>query len=138
MIWIINANSNICRIYNFQKSKSLLTLLKEINHPESRLKAEELLTSDRPGHYQTSYGAHGAYSPHMEAKEVEIDHFAREIASEINEGRNKQLYDKLIVIAAPKMSGLLFKHIDKHAKEMVINDIQKDLIHLTETELLDF
>ncbi len=132
MIWIVNVNSNLCRIYHYQKSPAKVTLIKEIEHPENKLKPSEIV-SDKPGRYKG-----GMYSPHTDIKEVEFDHFAREVAKELDEGRVKSKYEKLILIAPPHMNGLLLQHMDKHVKELVMNNIQKDLIFLKDHELLNF
>src|SRR5579862_2916652 len=134
---VVNTNSNICRIYHYNKHPAQLTLLKEINHPENKLKSGDL-TSDRPGHYQGNKSSRGAYSPSMKAKDVEIENFSREIAKELNQERNKNEYDELIVIAPPHMIGLLNQHINKHVANLVINKIEKNLLHLSEHELLEF
>ena len=134
---VVNTNTNTCLIYHYIKHPAQLTLLKKIDHPENKLKSGDM-TSDRPGHYQAGKSARGAYSPHMEEKETHIDNFSREIARELNQERNKKEYNELIVIAPPHMIGLLFQHINKHVKDLVINHIKKDLLHLSDHELLDF
>jgi protein required for attachment to host cells len=134
---VINTNTNTCRIYHYVKHPAQLTLLKEIKHPENRLKSGEM-TSDRPGHYQGGMSARGAYSPHTEAKENAVDNFSREIAEELNKERNNKDYDELIVIAPPHMKGLLLQHINKHVKAMIVNNIEKDLLYMPEHELLSF
>ena len=134
---VVNTNSNMCRIYHYTKHPAELTLLKEISHPGNKLKISDL-TSDKQGHYQGDTAGHGAYSPHKDAKEVEIDNFSREITRELNQERNKNEYDAVIVIAPPHMIGLLYQHINKHVKDLVINKIDKNLLHLSEHELLEF
>lgn len=138
MTWIVTADSASCRIYSYDKNHSKLQLLKELQHPESRLKAGDSLTTDRPGHYQKSKSARGAYSPHMDAKEVELNDFTREIADELDAGRNNHSYEKLILISSPHMHGLLLQHLNNHVKNLVVNNIQKDLQHYSEHELIDF
>ena len=138
MICVVVANTNNCRIYNYDKGQSQLALVKEISHPENREKASANLTSERPGHYQKGESSRGAYSPHMNPKEVEIDNFAREIAQALDHGRNENSFKNLIVITAPHMNGLLHQHMNKHVKEMVINNIQKDIQHMNEGELAEF
>ncbi len=49
--WIVLTDSNACRIYDYAKHPVKLTLVKEIFHPENKLKTSELV-SDRPGHYK--------------------------------------------------------------------------------------
>lgn len=136
MILVVSTDSNTARIYRYEKRIAKVTLLKEITHPESKLKNIDL-TSDRPGHYKAGAGR-GAYSPHKQAKEVEIDNFSREIAKELNRERVQHEYDGLIVISPPHMIGLLSQHLDKNVKGLIINSIPKDLIHFTERELAEF
>lgn len=138
MIWVINSNTNTCQIYQYNKHPEELALLKELSHPVNKLKKSEYFTSDKPGRYQSGTHAHGAYSQRSDPKEVEIENFAREIAQELNRGRNSHEYKNLIIIAEPHMSGLLSRHLDKHVKELVSNEIQKDVVHLAHRELLDF
>lgn len=135
MIWVINSNSNTCRIYHYQKAQSRLELLKEIEHPENKLRSGDL-TSDGPGKYKASGGAHGAYEPSSDAKTVKIDNFMREVAKELNAERLKSSYERLIIIAPPQMHGMLMQHMDKHVKEMIIANIHKDLPNATDRDLL--
>lgn len=137
LTWVVITDSNCCRIYHYHKNPEKLVLFNEINHPENKLKDAEL-TSDTLGRYQTGASAHGAYAPHSDPKEVKIDDFSREIAKELEKGRNMNAYNQLIIISSPHMNGLLFKHLDKHVQELVKNNIKKDAIHLTENELLEF
>lgn len=135
MIWVINSNSNTCRIYQYNKAQAKLDLLKQIQHPENKLHNIDL-TTDRPGKYKSSSGAHGAYEPPANTKEVQIDNFMRDIARELNQERNKKSYEKLILIVPSHMNGLLMQHMDKHVKDLVISNIQKDLLHLNDKDLL--
>lgn len=135
MIWVINSNSNTCKIYLYNKHQSQLDLVKELQHPENKLHNSDL-TSDRPGRYKANGGAHGAYSPATEPKEIKIDTFMRDVARELNHERNKNSFEKLILIAPSHMNGMLMQHMDKHVKERIISNIQKDLLHLNDRDLL--
>lgn len=136
MIWVINCNSNLCRIYQYDKQKPALNLLKEIEHPENKLRNSEL-ASDKAGNYKAG-NAHGAYAQASNPKEVVIERFYREIANELEHERSKNSYDQLIVITAPSTNGSLVNHFDKHVKPLISHSIQKDLLHLTDKELLTF
>jgi protein required for attachment to host cells len=137
MMLVVNANTNDCKIYHYDKRSSQLTLVKEINHPENKLRSSDL-TSDKEGHYKANQSARGAYSPATDAKEVEIINFSREIAHDLNQRRNANEFQKLVLIASPHMYGLLSQHLDKHVMNLVSNHIQKDLMHMKEHELLEF
>ena len=138
MILVVTANSNDCRIYHYDRHPAKLPLLSEISHPENKLNTGDL-TADRAGHYQAgATSGRGAYSPRMDAKEIEVENFSREIANVLNKERNGNEYKKLILIAPSHMSGLLNQHLDKHVKELIVNQIQKDLQHLKAHELLEY
>ncbi len=137
LTWVLSTNSNACRIYHYRKELKQLTLVKEILHPENKLRDIDL-TSDKPGHYKANGGAHGAFSQQSDPKEIKIDNFSRDLAKELDHNRTVHAYEKLILIAPPHMNGLLFQHLNKHVKELVAHNIEKDLSHLTEHELLDF
>ncbi len=136
MFWVVNCNTSTCKIYAYKKPHQI-TLLKEINHPENKLKDSELV-SDRPGHYQAGTVARGAYSPETDPKHVKIIDFLKEVAKELDHGRNEQAYRNLIIIASPQTSGFLTQQLNKHVNDLISNHIHKDMIHLSDKELLDF
>jgi protein required for attachment to host cells len=135
--WVLALNSSVCRIYKLSTKPYQVTLLKEILHPESKLRDIEL-TSDKPGHYKAGGAAHGAFSQQTDPKEIQLDDFSRQIADVLDHGRNTEAYNQLIVVALPHMDGLLFQHINKHVKDLVTHNIKHDVLNLTEHELLDF
>jgi hypothetical protein len=112
MIWVVNYNAVDCHIYLYEKNIPKLNLLKELKDPKNR-------TNKDP-------------------KNVEVDHFAREIAVVLEQGRNDHAYEELIVIGPPHMNGLLFKHVSKYVKEMVKSEFQKDFQNINAKDLLEF
>jgi len=137
MTWVVTSDSNTCRIFHYIKKANQLTLLKEIRHPENKLRDIDL-TSDKPGHYKSSSSTHGAYAQPSDPKEIKVEGFSREIAKELDHGRSTNAYENLIVIAPPHMNGLIFQHINKHVKNLVTHNIEKDVVHLPDQELLTF
>jgi protein required for attachment to host cells len=137
MKWIVTANTNDCRIYEY--AEHALKLIKEISRPENKLKDSELL-ADKPGRYNSSNstGGGGAYAPHTELEDVQDDDFAREVAMALDEARNKNDYKALVIVMPAQIEGLFSKHLNKHVKELIQVTIQKNLMHLSEKELLDY
>ncbi|MGC1183139.1 host attachment protein [Legionella sp.] len=135
--WVLVLNSNDCRIYKLSTKPYQLTFLKEILHPESKLRDIEL-TSDKPGRYKTGDSAHGTFTQPSDPKEIQVDDFSRQVAKELNKDRNIEAYNNLIVVAPPHMSGLLFQHLNKHVKNLVTHNIKNDILNLTESELAEF
>jgi protein required for attachment to host cells len=138
MIWVIAANAVTCRIFHYGKNGGELTLIKQISHPENRLKMQDYLTSDRPGHFKSGADSRGSFQPRTAPKDVELNNFAREIGREIMRGRKAEAFNKLIVIATPQMGGLIFSHVDKLTEAMVMNYIHKDPQHFTESDILTY
>lgn len=134
-MWFITANTNSCRIFNYDKKSKNISLIKEIHNPLGKLKSSEI-TTDRPGHFSTDTGARGAFEPHEDPKENEAEHFSQEIAKELDIGKRTNQYSELIVAAQPHMSGLINMHLDKQVKESITNNVKKDYTHLSESELL--
>jgi protein required for attachment to host cells len=112
MIWVINYNAVKCGVYHYDLNLFTLHKINELADPKNK--------------------------GHKEAKEVEVDHFAREVANLLEQERNKHSYDKLIIIGPPHMNGLLFKHMNKHVKELVVEEFQKDLHDISDPDLLKF
>ncbi|HAT8564401.1 TPA: host attachment protein [Legionella pneumophila] len=137
MKWIMIANSNECRIYDYQKKLNQLTFIKEINHPENKLKSKDLGT-DSPGHYNTSTSARGAFSQPTELNEINFENFARELAECLDEERMNHDFDELVVIMPAHMEGLFLRHLNKNVKILITKTLQKNMMHCSEPELLEY
>jgi len=57
--WILVANASLARLYANLGPKQGLKLIKELVHPESRMKNADL-SSDKAGAFQASASGHGA------------------------------------------------------------------------------
>lgn len=137
MTLVVNVNSNFCRFYHYHKHPAKLVLLKEFNQPENKLKNSDL-TTDKAGNFQGYDAGGSAYEPRMDPKKVKVNDFLRQIAHDIEDERNKHQLEKLILIAPPQISGLLFQHLNKHTMGLIINHIQKDLFYLKDHELITY
>lgn len=133
--WLAVFDSTTCSIYDY--SKSDLSLVKKIEHSENKLKDIDI-TSDKPGRYQASGAAHGAFSQESDPKEIQIERFSKEIAKTLEHGSAVNAYEKLILASAPHMHGLLLKNINRQVEKSIIHVIPKDLIHFSENDLLDY
>ncbi|KGP62402.1 hypothetical protein EP47_08280 [Legionella norrlandica] len=133
--WLLVLDSTTCRFYEYTKNK--ISLINEIQHPENKLKDIEI-TSDKPGRYKSTSPAHGTYSQESDPKEIQIENFSKEIAKILEHDNAVHAYEKLILVAPPHMNGLLQKHINKQVKQSIAHNIDKDLIHFSESQLLDY
>ncbi|HHF7368096.1 TPA: host attachment protein [Legionella bozemanae] len=135
--WILTADTSTCRIYKSTTKPYQFSLVKELSHPEAKLRDIEM-TSSKPGRFNTGTTTQGTYTQQSDPKEIENDNFAREIAEELDNGRNNHDYDRLIIVAPPHMNGLLLQHTNKHINNLITYNIKNDVIHLTEQKLSDF
>ncbi|MDH5229647.1 MAG: host attachment protein [Gammaproteobacteria bacterium] len=135
--WYVIANSAQAKIYYTDNNKTELTLHETLDHPESRMKAAEI-SSDRPGHFQAAGGiSHGSFAEKTNPKDYEVERFANEVASYLNNARNQNVYYGLIIAASPKFHGLLNKHMNKNVAELVNKHIEKDLSSVPVHQLTD-
>ncbi|HEY6640824.1 host attachment protein [Povalibacter sp.] len=101
------------------------------------------LETDRPGRRHNgvtgvmhghSHGVTGEKS--TERHDVEL--FAKAVAQRIDADRNKNDFDKLLLIAPPRMLGLLRQSLSTHARALLAGEVSKDLIRQEDEAILKF
>ncbi|MEQ8803395.1 host attachment protein [Haliea sp.] len=138
--WLLVANASRARLFATQARPRTLTLLEEFSHPQSREKNEDL-SSDRPGHFQTTSqgmdGANrGAFAEPTNPKDYEHERFAAELAEHLNEGRTSNRYDNLMLVASPHFLGLLNQQLNEHVAKLATVHVSKDYTALDEAALV--
>jgi protein required for attachment to host cells len=136
--WLVIANSTKALIYDISKpaepGQAHYRLLKELSHPESRLKTSEL-TSDRPGHYQSSGSSRGAYAAHSDPHHNEILAFAKEVSHYLDTAQEKNQYANLVLCAGPHFHGLLNQALSAKTASTIKKHIEKDYLPLPDKKL---
>lgn len=134
--WIVIANASSARIYSKTKGDHQLSLVKELEHPESRKKASDLV-ADGKGRYMARDSAVGTYSSRTNPKEVEAEHFAIELAEILEHGRKVNAFKALILVAAPHFQAMIKDHISHHLLAQISQTIPKDYHAATAKELAE-
>ena len=134
--WYLIANASEARIYSRNLDNDQLECLETLTHPESRMKGSEL-SSDRPGHYQSSGNGRGAFVEKTDPKEYEAERFAIEIGKFLNNERTQNKYVDLCISATPHFHGLINKHLDKQVSALVSKHADKDLMQIDESKLAE-
>jgi protein required for attachment to host cells len=134
MKWIMVANSNDCKIYEYERDLLGLKLINEIKHPENRLREMDLVTNCN-GVYKTKRKNSGDSESEFNHIEFAIDNFAREMAEKLNYGRVKNLYDGVVLLMPPTMEGRLFRHLNKHVFGLISKMIQKNIVQLSDYKI---
>ena len=130
--WIMVANSSTARLFANDGPKRGLKLIREWMHPESREKTSSLVT-DRSG----AYGGvgHGAVSQASDPKQHEAERFAQEVSRELEAGRVKNAYDRLILVASAPFMGLINHHLPGQVRSLLSQSIDKDYTRLPVKDL---
>lgn len=103
-----------------------------------RMKDGEL-ESDRPG--SRSAGPSGAGHRHgVTGEKSTVQHeltlFAKEVAKRIDADRVKNEFDKLVLVAGPKMLGLLRQSLPTPSQSLLAAEVSKDLTHQSQAAIL--
>lgn len=130
--WIMVANASQAKLFANHGPKRGLQLIKELMHPESREKTSNLV-SDRSG--ANSGTGHGAYIQATDPKHHEAERFAQEVARELDAGRVKNAYDRLILVASAPFMGLVNSCLPGQVRSKVSESIDKDYTRLPVKEL---
>ncbi|GAB6050366.1 host attachment protein [Hydrogenophilus islandicus] len=132
--WVVVANASMAKIFQACNAKGELELITTLNHPESRLRNQDLVTDRQMEHHHG-----GAATPHdgerVAPKEVEAQRFAQEIAAYLKEGRTRHAFERLIVVATPHFKGLLLAEMDSTTAKLVEKTIDKDYTQESERTL---
>lgn len=126
LTWILVANSSRARLFERGARGGALKLVREYRHPESREKPEQLVT-DRPGHVHQGFGKNpSAYAAPTSPKRNTQQHFALELARELEHGAAQGRYEALIVSASSPFLGMLKKRLAPQAKTRLRRTLDKD------------
>jgi len=88
------------------------------------------LASDRPGRsYESVGGARHAIERENDPRWQEAVRFARRISCRLDDALRKGEFDELIVVAGPPFLGLIRSELSRPARDRVVHEIRKDLVH---------
>lgn len=128
--WIVVADQTLARIFTLDRLTAPLCEIESLVHPEGRLHEGDMV-SDRPGRGSVpgSAGRH-AVENDQRRKEASTEAFAREIADRLDRARHEQRFEKLAIIAPPRMLGLIRKGLTPLTAERVDHTVPKELARL--------
>ena len=63
--------------------------------------------------------------------------FAKNVGQRIEADRVKHEFDKLVLVAPPKMLGLIRQALPSAAQSMLVNEVAKDLLHRGNAAILN-
>jgi protein required for attachment to host cells len=137
--FLLIANASKARLYSLARARVLqedanknhLTLENEFEHQESRKKGKDLITDNPKGKF-----GHGAFGEEKNSKLHEAEHFAINLAQNLDSARKKHQEHEFIIAAPPAFLGLLKEHITKPTGKKISKMIIKDFTSHNENQLV--
>jgi protein required for attachment to host cells len=75
--------------------------------------------------------------PHVDAREEVKQHLAVVIARALDAAKTQKRFNRLVLVAPPKMLGEIKKHLSKAVLKAVVAELPKELTHYDGAELLE-
>jgi protein required for attachment to host cells len=103
-------------------------------HNERSGKRDIELETDRPGRRMGGTGVGGTEGHHhgVTGEKSTVQHeltlFAKEVARKIETDRARNEFDRLVLMAGPKMLGLLRQSLSNPTQSMLAGEISKDIL----------
>lgn len=130
---VVLASLKFCKFYSSEKNtvqdlllgKSILP--KEHEKPEKH-EAKFSSSSSTQSHF---------FEPHTDPKQIDLDQAAKNLVKELDlfiRGHNE--YNKIILAADPKLLGYIRKNLPSHLKDLIAEEISKDLVKESPEEFI--
>lgn len=134
---LIVANSSRARLYRVRAGR--LELLERLEHPESRVRASDLVT-DRPGRGQDDSGGlphRSTMDPAEDPHEHEMIVFAREVARRTAILARRGRYPEVLLMAPPRFLGRVKSALDPGVARRIVASVSHDYTTKADAELVD-
>ncbi|MGE5525842.1 MAG: host attachment protein [Rhodospirillaceae bacterium] len=137
--WIVVADNARARIFEVVDRKETLHELDDLVNPSGRLHDSELRTDNTGRYFGKGERMQGhAARPRTEPGEHEAELFAKTVAHYLEQARVEHRFERLCLIAAPKFLGVLRQNLTKDARELVFEELDKDVSWLEGPQLQDY
>lgn len=131
--YIVVADSHCARIFSKFNKQSPLEL---VHHFAADLDLKE---HKKPSKTFSDGGSlRHAVEPHTDPKEVEQQHFAHEVITFIDNALKQNEFEDLVLIASPKMLGVLNNDLSEQLSKKVVKKIDKNITKMTIDELEEY
>jgi len=137
-LWILVADRSQARLFQRNKPQDGIHLIQKLDHPEGRMKEREI-NSDRPGRaFHSADIQRSGYSPDLSATDQVGKSFAQSLAALLDQGRNQSRYERIVLVAAPRMLGWIRDSLSDLTQALVIESWDKDLSYLSEDQVIEY
>jgi protein required for attachment to host cells len=127
--WILVANSAKARILEDSGEQNPLKLVREIDNPDGRAHAADLVTSPA-GRSQNSTGQHASLASHTDPHRNTQQRFAHELIELLDAGRRSNSFDGLIIASSSPFLGMLLDECGEQLRHDLRRSIARNLCDL--------
>lgn len=136
--WILVSDASRANLYSAELREDDWSLVNAFEHPEGREMSREIEATSPPGRGQQGKAQGGrrtALEPRTWPKEAEVQRFAQQLATYLEEAIAKRQFDYLVLVAPPHFLGTLKGALGRQASKHVRATVDKDLSMLDAAEL---
>jgi protein required for attachment to host cells len=134
--WILVADGTQASIYGYDgPGRGIYPAIDKNFAIDLPSKVGDIL-SDQEGRAANPGGkGHHSIGPRTDPRRHQETEFLRSVATYLDEAAQTKMYDRLVLVAAPKALGDLRSFLSSHAAGLVTKELDKDLVHLSEADL---
>ncbi|MFB6264882.1 MAG: host attachment protein [Bradymonadaceae bacterium] len=132
--WYLVADGSRARLFTSPKLDGELEEIEDFVNEEGRLRDQEINT-DKPGRSFKGGGRRTAMEPSESASERTEKIFAKKLAKRLNEAFQKNEFDRLGLVAAPKTLGHLREKLNDRVHEAIVGTSSKNLTRQSADEI---
>lgn len=137
--WIVVADARRARFFEVLDRNETLRELEDLVNPAGRQNERELRTDSRGRYYGRGEQMQGHTAvPNTDPVTHEVQLFAKTVCDRLEEARVQHQYERLCLIAAPKFLGLLRQNLGKDTRNLVFEELDKDIAGLDERRVQDY
>jgi protein required for attachment to host cells len=137
-LWIVVASKARARIFSSAAGRSMpLTEIYVLVDPDSRLREREVNT-DRPGRVHDRYGQGRHAMEQNSARHESAKRFAARVCAWLEQGRRRNRFQGLVLVAAPEFAGLLRRQMSPRLRQCIDAEVPKNISGLPERSIRRF
>ncbi|WP_424822366.1 host attachment protein [Salinisphaera sp.] len=129
-IWVLVADRARARIFECRGASGPLVEIADLIHPQSRRPAH-LVDTGAPGRINDRFGgARHALVPRKNKKAFDVRMFAREISDYLTRACRARNFDRLYLLAEPRVLGALRPALDTATRRRLVGQSAVDIVAL--------
>lgn len=132
--WVVVASRDETRIFS-RIGRGHLKLERDIGNPLGRLKNQDLESDKAGAANDNRFQGRPAYSTEESAKERALKDFYREVCDQLDHACSTHQFDKLVLIAEPRLLGYVRGMLSKNVERAISQTIPKDLSSERDSEI---